>query len=553
VLEHGVPFAMEPVVYDFAINERGTWAELQTGSEALLPDGYYQLILPGLLRKDQRALSASEQSDLRQFSAATRRSPAHAGTVSDLFDRLLPAAARAASGEESPLDSLLDRYGFDPVQHERIQADLRSGRIGLAQNRLPVATTIEDVAADDVYDASSAGSEHLRRLGAEALASGAVAVVALAGGAGSRWTKGAGVVKALNPFWKASGRHRTFIEVHLAKSRRTAGEFGAQVPHVFTTSYLTHEPVSSHLSAHQNYGYEGPLRLSEGRSIGLRLVPMARDLRFAWEEVPHQILDVQAQKVRESLQAALIDWAAKTGEGSNYTDNTPLQCIHPVGHWYEIPNLFRNGTLQALLAERPGLRYLMVHNIDTMGANLDPAILGYHIDQGADMSVEVIARRLDDRGGGLACVDGKVRIVEGMALPDDRIEFDLSYYNTNTFWIDIDRLLALFGLERADLDNEAKVTAAVRAVAEHMPTYVTLKDVKKRWGKGQEDIYPVTQFEKLWVDMTALPEARCRYIVVPRNRGQQLKEPAQLDGWVRDGSAAYVESLCTFGDGEASL
>jgi hypothetical protein len=23
-----------------------------------------------------------------------------------------------------------------------------------------------------------------------------------------------------------------------------------------------------------------------------------------------------------------------------------------------------------------------------------------------------------------------------------------------------------------------------------------------------------------------------------------LKEPAQLDGWLRDGSAAYVDSLC---------
>ena len=27
-LEAALPFAMEPVVYDFAINERGTWAEL---------------------------------------------------------------------------------------------------------------------------------------------------------------------------------------------------------------------------------------------------------------------------------------------------------------------------------------------------------------------------------------------------------------------------------------------------------------------------------------------------------------------------------------------
>ena len=49
-----------------------------------------------------------------------------------------------------------------------------------------------------------------------------------------------------------------------------------------------------------------------------------------------------------------------------------------------------------------------------------------------------------------------------------------------------------------------------------MPTYITLKDVKKRWGNGQEDVFPVAQFEKLWGDMTALPELDCRFVVVPR-------------------------------------
>ena len=42
--------------------------------------------------------------------------------------------------------------------------------------------------------------------------------------------------------------------------------------------------------------------------------------------------------------------------------------------------------------------------------------------------------------------------------------------------------------------------AAVRDAAARMPTYVTLKDVKKRWGHGQEDVFPVTQWEKLWSD-----------------------------------------------------
>jgi hypothetical protein len=85
-------------------------------------------------------------------------------------------------------------------------------------------------------------------------------------------------------------------------------------------------------------------------------------------------------------------------------------------------------------------------------------------------------------------------------------------------------------------------------VAARIPTYITLKDVKKRWGKGQEDIFPVAQFEKLWGDMTTLAELDCRFVAVPRVRGQQLKEPAQLDAWLRDGSARHTESLCAWRD-----
>ena len=188
----------------------------------------------------------------------------------------------------------------------------------------------------------------------------------------------------------------------------------------------------------------------------------------------------------------------------------------------------------------------MLHNIDTLGANLDPALLGRHLESGATLSFEVITRRLEDRGGGLARVDGRVRLVEGLAMPREELEFNLTYYNTLTTWVDIDAMLAAFGLTRADLDNEPRVLAAIRSLAARVPTYITLKDVKKRWGHGQEDVFPVAQFEKLWGDLTALPEINSKFLVVPRLRGQQLKEQAQLDGWLRDGSAAYVESLCAF-------
>jgi hypothetical protein len=334
------------------------------------------------------------------------------------------------------------------------------------------------------------------------------------------------------------------VETHLAKSRRVSRAVGTSIPHIFTTGYLTDGPIQQFLAAKKNYGYEGSVVFSPGRSVGLRMIPTVRDLRFMWEEMPQQTLDEQQQKVRDSLRHALINWARHAGEATDYTENVPLQCLHPVGHWFEVPNLLRNGVLAKLLAERPQLNHLLLHNIDTLGTDVDPALLGLHIQSGACLTFEMITRRLEDRGGGLARVNGRVRLVEGLAMPREETEFALSYYNSNTCWIDLDRLLDAFALTRADLADENKITSAIRTLAAKMPTYITLKDVKKRWGQGQEDIFPVAQFEKLWVDMTALPEIDSRFVVVPRLRGQQLKDQAQLDGWLRDGSAEYVESLC---------
>jgi hypothetical protein len=547
-LQSALPFAMEPVVYDFAINDLGTTAELWKSGDAFMPPGYYAICGPEWLRQDSRRLSPATRDEITRFAASCRTHPRLAGSTDLLLDALFPRGPEEQPGR-ADLKRILEENGFDGELHEEIRADLRAGRTGLAQNRLPASTAVEDVAREDVIDGTSPdgmADRDVRRLGEEALAGGEVAVLTLAGGSGSRWTQGAGVVKALHPFARFQGKYRDFIEVHLAKSRRAGREFGADVPHIVATSYLTHDPIARSLETSGNHGYPGPLMLSPGRSVGLRTVPMPRDLRFAWEEMPQQVLDVQAQKVRESLHAALIGWAEAAGGGSDYTDNAPLQCLHPTGHWFEISNLLRNGTLARLLAGRPQMKYLLLHNIDTLGADLDPALLGLHIRRAACLTYEVIPRRIEDRGGGLARVDGRVRLVEGLAMPREEDEFRLSYYNSMTTWVSIDRLLEIFGLPRNGLSDAAAVTAAVRRLSLRLPTYITLKDVKKRWGHGQEDVFPVAQFEKLWSDMTSLAEVGCQFVVVPRLRGQQLKEQAQLDGWLRDGSAAYVDSLCTW-------
>jgi hypothetical protein len=503
-----------------------------------------------MIAEGTAALNPLRKSDVDHFANHCRDTGELLRVFRTMINNLFPVT-RAADATTAAWDEDAERirrdHGFDAMQHAQLREDLQRGRIGLARNRLPIDTDIRDVDDADLVAAQGPWPRAAIERGEAALRAGAVAVVTLAAGVGSRWTTGAGVVKAVNPFILLGGRHRSFLEIHLAQTRKSEARFATRIPHVVTTSFLTHAAIKRHLARTHSYGHDGPVHLSRGQSIGQRLIPMARDLTFLWEEGVHETLDENKQKVRDASRRAILDWARAQGEGSDYTDNVAIQRFNPPGHFYEIPNLLRNGTLALLLEENPGLRWLMVHNIDTLGADLDPGVLGLVMDRGATLSFEVIARRVDDRGGGLARVGGRLRLLEGLAQPREETEFRLRYYNTLTTWVDIDGLLSSFGLTRADLGADpAKVAAAVRALAARVPTYVTIKDVKRRWGHGQEDVFPVAQFEKLWGDLSSLPDLPCAFLAVGRRRGQQLKDAAQLDGWANDGSAAHVAALCTF-------
>ncbi len=548
-LEDALPFAMDPIVYDFSINETGTSASMLHGEDAIMPARYHAVQIPELVHHDPGALPYLRRVELDHFTAHCDK-PEDTFTilrtmVGHLFRVTNPATQTERLQWDREAARIKEENGFDAIQHGQFRADLRSGRIGLARNRLPVDTDIEDVREGDVV--VMRGDSHARACGETALREGRVAVLSLGGGVGSRWTTGAGVVKTVNPFVSLAGKHRSFLEIHLAKTQRAAARYDAVLPHIVTTSFLTDAPVKKHLALNDNYGYAGPLYLSPGRSISQRLVPMVRDLVFLWEEMPQETLDEQKQKVREAIRGALMEWARDKGEGSDYEDNVAVQRFNPPGHWYEVPNLFRNGVLAELLTECPQVETIMLHNIDTLGADLDPEPLGIHLERGNVLTFEVVPRRIDDRGGGLARVNGRPRLLEGLAQPREEDEFRLRYYNSMTTWIQVDPLLRVFGLTRDDLTGpQGKVAEAVRRVAARVPTYVTIKDAKRRWGHAQEDVYPVAQFEKLWSDMTGLADVACGYIAVPRLRGQQLKDPAQLDGWANDGSKEYVAHLCSF-------
>ena len=325
-MECKLPFAMDPVVFSYMVNEQGTIAQVCSCSNQ---------------SNDTNALSAND---------SIKKSPLTLNKA---------------------LNNLLLEEGFDTASQNYIRSELRSGNIGLASNRLSVDSELSDVTAEDIIILNCVSSipPTVRSRGLDALATGTVGVVTLAAGVGSRWTGGAGVVKALHPFCAIAGKHRNFIDVHLAKSRKISADVGMSIPHVFTTSWMTHEPINNYVKRFSVGNSKDLVYISKGVSIGLRMIPMVRDLKFL-EEQSRQKLDDQAQKIQNSLQSALISWAETNGEGSNYTLNVPKQCLSPIGHWYEVPNLFLNGTLAKLLRDRPQLKTLVSAVFDMRSSNM---------------------------------------------------------------------------------------------------------------------------------------------------------------------------------------
>jgi UTP--glucose-1-phosphate uridylyltransferase len=120
----------------------------------------------------------------------------------------------------------------------------------------------------------------------------------------------------------------------------------------------------------------------------------------------------------------------------------------PPGHGDLYPALWASGALDELL-ER-GHRYAFVSNADNLGGYVDPAILGYMVENGMTFLMEACDRtRVDRKGGHLARKrDGTLSLREAAQCP----ESDLSsfqdvtlhrYFNTNNIWVDLESLAEL--------------------------------------------------------------------------------------------------------------
>jgi UTP--glucose-1-phosphate uridylyltransferase len=338
----------------------------------------------------------------------------------------------------------LARYGFDPEQLRRFAA-----RAGAAATSNAVTGTLTPPAPGDVVELPAPGSaEHQRlaALGRAALERGEVGVVILAGGMATRF---GGVVKAVVPVIDG----QSFLELKLLDVAHLP-----RVPVYVMSSFATHERILAHAK-------EKALRPLEvfPQFVSLRLTP-------------------QGELFREA-----------DGTASPYA----------TGHGDLSFALRHHGVLQRFRAA--GGRVLAMSNVDNLGATLDPALVGLHLDQGAQLTAEVVRKAKGDKGGAPARLDGKPQIIEGFRFPAAFDQDAIPVFNTNTFLLDA-----------AAIDRDFE-----------LPFYRVEKQVDGR---------PAIQFERLVGELTAFLSTR--FVEVPREGAEgrflPAKDPEELQRRVED-------------------
>ncbi|MBI3270009.1 MAG: UTP--glucose-1-phosphate uridylyltransferase [Planctomycetes bacterium] len=281
--------------------------------------------------------------------------------------------------------ALLDRFGFRPDRFRLQQARLR---VGVAAEGNIVRGDLRPPAPEEIPSLPPAGSEERRRLearGAGALASGEVASVILNGGMATRL---GGVVKAGVEVL----RGWNFLALKLADVRATEGRTGGRIPIRLMNSFATDEATDRLLEL-----------LPGGRPPGVGTF---------------------AQGVSVRLAPSGDVFAGADGHASLYAP----------GHG-DLVEALRKGTLAELA--RAGVRSIVMSNVDNLAAGVDPAVVGFHLDRAAQMTVEVVRKVPGDRGGAPAWLDGRLQVIEGMRFPQAFDQDRIRVFNTNTLLFDL--------------------------------------------------------------------------------------------------------------------
>ncbi|MBZ0153725.1 MAG: UTP--glucose-1-phosphate uridylyltransferase [Planctomycetes bacterium] len=323
----------------------------------------------------------------------------------------------------------LTQFGFDAELQARWMQDVPAGRLSKATNVVtgdllaPPAGTIQKLPA-----ANSKGAGALTALGRDAIRRGEVGVVVLNGGMATRF---GGVVKGVVP---VLGRDRTFLGLAVEDILQHERATGGRVPLFLMNSFATDEATRAHFAEHDHFGAD-PARIEHfTQFIALRMTTKGELFRTS------------------------------KGELSPYGP----------GHGDFAAAFRRCGALQRFRAA--GGKYVLVRNVDNLGARLDPLLLGHHIKSGCAATVELAPKWPEDVGGSPYLYLGRTQLVEQLRYPPGFDPNIVDVFNTNTFTftaaeLDRDFELGWYYVEKTVEDKKAvQIEHLIGEMSAFLPT-----------------------------------------------------------------------------------
>jgi UTP--glucose-1-phosphate uridylyltransferase len=273
----------------------------------------------------------------------------------------------------------LAHYGFEEAILEQFRARLASSPSNA------VTGVLTPPAAGDVARLPKLGTparRALREAGLELLRAKQVGIVILAGGMATRF---GGVVKAVVPVLGEA----SFLELKRRELAALEHHVGVPVPAFIMSSFATHARIEAHIAERGL----GPLTVFP-QFVSLRLAP----------------------------------------DGSLFREADGSLSPYATGHGDLTFALRKSGVLARFRAA--GGQYLVMSNVDNLGASLDPALIALHVASKAAITAEVVRKEQGDKGGAPARLDGLPQIIEGFRFPAGFNQDLIEVFNTNTFVLD---------------------------------------------------------------------------------------------------------------------
>jgi UTP--glucose-1-phosphate uridylyltransferase len=287
---------------------------------------------------------------------------------------------------DAETQAVLERFGFDGAEFERLRAKVADGSLSGATN--VVRGRVEPPAQEDLTplpERGTPGWEEARAAGVESLRRGEVAQVILNGGMATRF---GGVVKGIVEVFAG----KSFLDLKLGETQRLADALDADVPTAVMTSFATDQATRAFLTAR-----DGPEPVVFSQFVSLRLEP----------------------------------------DGSLFRSAEGAPSLYGPGHGDVLAAIRSSGALADLA--RRGIRHVQISNVDNLGARIDPVVLGAHVLAGLSFTSEN-APKDGDMGGAPARVDGRPMLLETYRFPPDFDQSQVPVFNTNTGWFTLDAL-----------------------------------------------------------------------------------------------------------------